>query len=232
MWQPDTSANQRQVSPGAQTGAIISVTHMRICNGWRIRQSPECFRWKRRQSPVSACRDAVHCCWTEILNEYGVKYQSDQINGITAWSVTCFFVCVSGETEELELNVELIVQCIRSSSNPQTHHHALLLLTQAARLQPVSRESTTSEERISRVIDWLVCNVLFDTFSLRITVVSEWRTPETKEQELGLNTWSKTLIVLLSQGSTILTSKACLCVQTGSCCYLWCISENYCLEMI
>ncbi|XP_064605769.1 LOW QUALITY PROTEIN: HEAT repeat-containing protein 1-like [Liolophura sinensis] len=42
----------------------------------------------------------------------------------------------SDETEELELNVELIVQCIRSSDNPQTHHHALLVLTQGAKLQP------------------------------------------------------------------------------------------------
>ncbi|CAG9854683.1 unnamed protein product [Phyllotreta striolata] len=33
-------------------------------------------------------------------------------------------------------NVELIVQCIRASQNPQTHHHALLVLTHTANLVP------------------------------------------------------------------------------------------------
>ena len=39
---------------------------------------------------------------------------------------------------ESQFNVELVVQCIRSSSNPQTHHHALLLLSTAAVIFPVS----------------------------------------------------------------------------------------------
>lgn len=34
------------------------------------------------------------------------------------------------------VNVELIVQCIRASQNPQTHHHALLLLALVAALTP------------------------------------------------------------------------------------------------
>lgn len=34
--------------------------------------------------------------------------------------------------------VELVVQCIRSSDVPQTHHHALLLLGTAATIFPVS----------------------------------------------------------------------------------------------
>ncbi len=35
-------------------------------------------------------------------------------------------------------NVELLVQCVRLSPNPQTHHHALLLLSTAAAIFPVS----------------------------------------------------------------------------------------------
>ena len=39
---------------------------------------------------------------------------------------------------EQTFNMELIVQCVRSSINPQTHHQALLVLTVAAELYPVS----------------------------------------------------------------------------------------------
>jgi U3 small nucleolar RNA-associated protein 10 len=35
-------------------------------------------------------------------------------------------------------NVEAVVQCIRASQNPQTHHHALLLLAHIAGMMPVS----------------------------------------------------------------------------------------------
>ena len=38
---------------------------------------------------------------------------------------------------ESVFNMELVVQCVRLSSNPLTHHHALLLLTSAAALYPV-----------------------------------------------------------------------------------------------
>ncbi|KAJ8929226.1 hypothetical protein NQ314_018105 [Rhamnusium bicolor] len=34
-------------------------------------------------------------------------------------------------------NMELIVQCIRASQNPQTHHHALLVLAHTAQLVPI-----------------------------------------------------------------------------------------------
>ena len=34
------------------------------------------------------------------------------------------------------INVELVVQCIRASQNPQTHHHALLVLTHLADIVP------------------------------------------------------------------------------------------------
>ena len=36
------------------------------------------------------------------------------------------------------LNVESVVQCIRASQNPHTHHHALLLLAHIAGIMPVS----------------------------------------------------------------------------------------------
>ena len=39
--------------------------------------------------------------------------------------------------DESVLNVELVVQCLRASPNPQTHHHALLLLSCLAALIPV-----------------------------------------------------------------------------------------------
>lgn len=40
--------------------------------------------------------------------------------------------------DEEKFNVELIVQCIRVSEMPQTHHHALLLLGTVAGIFPVS----------------------------------------------------------------------------------------------
>ena len=36
-----------------------------------------------------------------------------------------------------QLNMESVVQCIRTSSNPQTHQQALLLLKTTAKLYPV-----------------------------------------------------------------------------------------------
>lgn len=38
---------------------------------------------------------------------------------------------------ESVFNMELVVQCVRLSSNPLTHHHALLLLSSATSLYPV-----------------------------------------------------------------------------------------------
>lgn len=40
--------------------------------------------------------------------------------------------------DEDKFSVELVVQCIRASDMPQTHHHALLLLGIAAAIFPVS----------------------------------------------------------------------------------------------
>lgn len=39
--------------------------------------------------------------------------------------------------DEEKFNVELVVQCIRVSEMPQTHHHALLLLGTVAGIFPV-----------------------------------------------------------------------------------------------
>lgn len=46
--------------------------------------------------------------------------------------------------EEDKFNVELVVQCIRTSDVPQTHHHALLLLATAAAIFPVSEIRCTA----------------------------------------------------------------------------------------
>lgn len=40
--------------------------------------------------------------------------------------------------DEDKMNVELVVQCVRMSDMPQTHHHALLLLGTVAGIFPVS----------------------------------------------------------------------------------------------
>lgn len=40
--------------------------------------------------------------------------------------------------DEDKFSVELVVQCIRASDMPQTHHHALLLLGTTAAIFPVS----------------------------------------------------------------------------------------------
>lgn len=41
--------------------------------------------------------------------------------------------------DEDKFSVELVVQCIRATDVPQTHHHALLLLGAVANIFPVSR---------------------------------------------------------------------------------------------
>ncbi|KAK6179629.1 hypothetical protein SNE40_011943 [Patella caerulea] len=56
---------------------------------------------------------------------------------------TLYFICSRHQDEIKEsalkpeqFNLERIVQCIRTSDNPQTHHQALLVLTIAAKIQP------------------------------------------------------------------------------------------------
>ena len=43
----------------------------------------------------------------------------------------------SENVSENNLNVELVVQCLRASPNPQTHHHALMLLSYLSAVIPV-----------------------------------------------------------------------------------------------
>lgn len=42
------------------------------------------------------------------------------------------------DVNENNLNVELVVHCLRASPNPQTHHHALMLLSYLSAVIPVS----------------------------------------------------------------------------------------------
>ena len=44
----------------------------------------------------------------------------------------------------IHFNVETVIDCLRCSRNPQTHHHALILLNYAAKLYPVSYLKTLS----------------------------------------------------------------------------------------
>lgn len=48
--------------------------------------------------------------------------------------------------DEDKFNVELVVQCIRASDVPQTHHHALLLLGAVASIFPVSTPPSAMAE--------------------------------------------------------------------------------------
>ena len=50
----------------------------------------------------------------------------------------CQKLSSDGAPIEKAFNLEAVVQCIRASPNPQTHHHALLLLAQIAGFMPVS----------------------------------------------------------------------------------------------
>lgn len=49
-----------------------------------------------------------------------------------------FFPPCAEVLDEDKMNVELVVQCVRVSDMPQTHHHALLLLGTVAGIFPVS----------------------------------------------------------------------------------------------
>ena len=51
-------------------------------------------------------------------------------------------VCVNVSLTEI-FNVEVLVQCIRSSTSPQTQRQALLLMASVAHLLPVSTKHRT-----------------------------------------------------------------------------------------
>ena len=71
-----------------------------------------------------------------LLEASGEGSSALSVNVLT----TCryFISCPIDVLDEEKFNVELIVQCIRVSEMPQTHHHALLLLGTVAGIFPVS----------------------------------------------------------------------------------------------
>ncbi|CAH1776175.1 unnamed protein product [Owenia fusiformis] len=73
---------------------------------------------------------------TQSLGEYQKQLILSCLHNV------CTQLATEGESNVLslldtqEFNVSLLVQCIRTSENPQTHHHALLVLSLAAGLFP------------------------------------------------------------------------------------------------
>ncbi|CAG9768927.1 unnamed protein product [Ceutorhynchus assimilis] len=86
-------------------------------------------------------------------------------------------VCTKLEDEEIsekDFNIELVIQCIRASQNPQTHYHALLALAHAAKFVPnevlhhvmavftfmgstlIRHDDAYSFEIISKIVDTIV----------------------------------------------------------------------------
>lgn len=72
--------------------------------------------------------------------------------------------------DEEKFNVELIVQCIRVSEMPQTHHHALLLLGTVAGIFPVSTSGRGRQQTLLLSVDTHGCS-LFGASGLG---VSRW----------------------------------------------------------
>ena len=71
-----------------------------------------------------------------LLEASGEGLSALSVNVPTTWRF--FISCPVDILDEEKFNVELIVQCIRVSEMPQTHHHALLLLGTVAGIFPVS----------------------------------------------------------------------------------------------
>ncbi|XP_066143538.1 HEAT repeat-containing protein 1 [Euwallacea fornicatus] len=86
-------------------------------------------------------------------------------------------ICGKLENEtvsEKNFNIELVIQCIRASQNPQTHYHAMLVLAHAAKVVPnevlhhvmavftfvgstlVRHDDTYSFEIISKILDTII----------------------------------------------------------------------------
>lgn len=73
------------------------------------------------------------CC--EIDDEVAVEYAKQVC---LSCALNCSQKLIAEKRADIEklFNVELIVSCIRMSPNPQTHHHALLLLAHCATFAP------------------------------------------------------------------------------------------------
>lgn len=50
----------------------------------------------------------------------------------------CDSMSSTGPFQERDFKIELVIQCVRGTQNPQTHHHALQLLTKLATMTPES----------------------------------------------------------------------------------------------
>ncbi|XP_033736713.1 HEAT repeat-containing protein 1-like isoform X2 [Pecten maximus] len=85
---------------------------------------PLCFQLLTRvlDSDQHSSAEYIKQLILSLINHVCQKIQSDQEE--------------KKAIEEQKFNMELIVQAIRTSSNPQTHNQALLVLTTAARLYP------------------------------------------------------------------------------------------------
>ena len=68
---------------------------------------------------------------------YHVQFIWLYLNDLLCFNDASFFG-FSDKLSSDELNMELVVQCIRTSKNPQTHQQALLLLRTTAKMFPVS----------------------------------------------------------------------------------------------
>ena len=71
---------------------------------------------------------------------------------------------------EDKFDVELIVQCIRSSESPQTHNQALLLLATAAKLFPVSQVISNCDTVVTFCGKVLNFMILFMTILITSTI--------------------------------------------------------------
>lgn len=69
------------------------------------------------------------------------------------------------------LNVESVVQCIRASQNPHTHHHALLLLAHVAGIMPVS--VCLSRGISSGILSYTVPCPLYDGLPQQLCITSQ-----------------------------------------------------------
>lgn len=88
----------------------------------------------------------------KVSPEGGATAAGGCANAANTAQEVVFFVCffnpppgclfsLADVLDEEKFSVELVVQCIRTSDMPQTHHHGLLLLGAAAAIFPVSTHS-------------------------------------------------------------------------------------------
>lgn len=77
------------------------------------------------------------CCDEEMENEKEKKIDSEQFKALIAflpkiviilYNLLALFFYSGGA-----FHVDLVIDCLRCSRNPQTHHHALILLNYAAK---------------------------------------------------------------------------------------------------